>query len=208
MKSRFLAIIPLLIILVRIWKPTINIDSITIYLLVISFSIWFLPEIKRVKFKDIEFETKEKQVQEKVASLESDINKKELLSLSETKVNKLSTSNKYPALHSDYVKEYRNIISSNASNSQKILSASLLLERMIIETAQDFDLIKENEKSNPSKLINTLIKEEILSEVDRKLFNDFMSIRNLAIHYSNKEISNSQTANILNLLNRFITVFG
>lgn len=167
--------------------------------LVLPRLIEILPPLKKAKYKDfeLEFEKEIKVLEKQVVQIEK-----------ETEESEVEGKAKYPSLHSEYVDEYQNIVSSNEPNMQKILRSAILTEKIIFQATKDLNIeIKGNAKS-PVAVIRVLVKEGILSEKERAVFNSFWELRSKIVHGHFSELTDNQTTRIMSLLWRLITIFG
>lgn len=160
-----------------------------------------LPPLKKFKFGDYEFE-----FEERLRSLESKVIE------SEHEPKQPEVTAKQAAAYSslswqEYFREYNSIISSSVSNVEKILAAANLVERMILDAAEEFDLEGVNRK-NTRVLIAQMEKQELISTAEREAFMEFSNIRNEVVHGGRLNPTDSQTARFLDLGWRLVKTFA
>lgn len=112
-----------------------------------------------------------------------------------------------PPLDRSYVEEYERVISSPASNREKIILGGLLVERMAAETAKllEIDITGLHSASETVRAIN---KGGFISESEVAAFDRFWEVRNFAVHSSGDRLTDEQTLRLLDLLWRLVRVFG
>lgn len=179
----------------------IKIDSTVVILIGLAVLIYILPELSNLsKFKygeiELEFEKKVDELEKLVIAEEATGG----TTIIKTEHQKVSWQH--------YYSEYREILNSKASNSEKILRASQLVELMITEAGQDFGLAEATKMKNPSAIMRELQKKNLISNEEFSLYNEFYSLRNKIIHGEIKDISDSLTTRILDLLWRIVRIFG
>lgn len=203
MKLRSMTIALLLLAILEIFQDRlgIKIDTTTVVIIGMAMLTFILPDVSNLskfKYGDIELE------------FEKEINHLEKLVIAEEVIDAPS---KRPVRvktvsWAHYYKEYTEILNSNYSNVEKILRASRLVELMVMEAGNDFGLIEKSELRNPAKIMKELHNHMLVSDEELSLYNEFYSFRNKIIHGEIKEISNSLTTRVLDLLWRIIKIFG
>jgi hypothetical protein len=152
----------------------IKIDGTTAALIGLAVVLFILPELTNLsKFKfaniELEFEKKVNQLEKMVIAGESGVSKAATV--------KEATE----AVPHEYFKDYKAILESPASNIEKILRASQLVDAIM--------------SNNPAS-------------TQSDLYTQFYSLRNQIIHSDMKEISDQLTARILDLLWRIVKIFN
>jgi uncharacterized protein YutE (UPF0331/DUF86 family) len=180
-----------------IWPLTIFIIIILFYKRIKSLFDSVGERIKKIKVGGFEVE-----LEKKVNDLERLVIAEEIIGgpkkeSKETKIN-------WP----DYYKEYSDILKSKSSNIEKILRASQLVELMISDAGKDLGLTDNAKLKNPKIIMNELHQHGLITVEEFSLYNEFTSLRNKVIHGQIKEISDSLTTRILDLLWRIVRIFG
>lgn len=200
---RLIALGLLLLAIIAIFQDKIGIkvDTTVVILIGLAVLIYILPELSNLsKFKygdiELEFEKKVDQLEKLIIAEETT----ERTPMSKTKNQKVSWQH--------YYSEYREILNSKTSNIEKILRASQLVELMITEAGQDFGLAETTKIKNPSVIMRELQKNNLISNDELSLYNEFYSLRTKIIHGEIKDISDTLTTRILDLLWRIVRIFG
>lgn len=181
-------------------KLGIKIDTTTVVLIGLAIVLWILPELSNLsKFKYGEIEL---EFEKKVDELEKLVIAEEIVG----GPTKYSEDTNISWRH--YYKEYNNILNSTASNLEKVLRASQLVELMISAAGKDFGLTDSSKLKNPSNIIKELHRLELITDEEFSLYNEFYAFRNKIIHGEIKELSNSLTTRILDLLWRIVRIFA
>ena len=162
--------------------------------------VQILPPLKALKFKgfEAEFENKINHFADRVVAAE--IN-------AESKAQTPSPSGKsewnVPPMKVEYVTAYRNLVATPVSNREKILSAAILAEQMVLQTAQDLGVKPQENKKTATALVTDLHQKGMITEVERAGFLEFWEIRNAVIH-GRVSPTDGQTARVLDLLWRLV----
>jgi len=96
------------------------------------------------------------------------------------------------------------IANSPASNTEKILAASILVEGMILNVAAAFGLGKIGPQTNARNVVEKLAERSLISQEERAAFEDFWSLRNQVVHGRIGSPTDEQTARILDLAWRLV----
>lgn len=180
-----------------------------------------LPNLSRFKYKDFELEFKEKAVLKEVNKIQKLVQTEEV-SPSEKKKERPKTEKKSKEDESKsqtankdlqdwlyYIREYGDLIKLNISNLEKVLRAFQLVELMINTAVEDFELVDKNTKiRSPHQAMQILLKEGFVSSQEYEIYQEFQLLRNKVIHGELRDISDSLTARILDLLNRIVRIFA
>ncbi len=194
------ALIALAILEVFQDKLGLKIDTTTVIIIGLAILLYILPELSNLskfKYGDIELE-----FEKKVNELEK------LVIAEETTKSTVKGSKDVNVSWQHYYKEYNEILNSKSSNFEKILRASQLVELMISVAGKDFGLTDNNKLKNPSAIVKELHSRHLISDEEFSLYNEFYSFRNKIIHGEIKELSDSLTTRILDLLWRIVRIFG
>lgn len=180
-------------------KLGLNIDTTTIVIIGLAILLYILPELSNLskfKYGDIEIEFEKK------------IDELEMLVIAEEKIGGPTRENKDQVVSwQHYYKEYNDILSSKSSNLEKVLRASQLVELMISEAGKNFGLDNSKLKT-PTAVVRELHKNDLISNDELALYNEFYSFRNKIIHGEIKDLSDALTTRILDLLWRIVRIFG
>lgn len=156
-----------------------------------------LPPIKSIKYKDFSAE-----FEKDIAALE----KKVIASESAPVPPTTTEIAKKPGTVSweQFFDEYYRIVNSPSSNVEKILSASILVERMLTNVASAFGIVSQGPHTPPRGLVEKLAKENLISGAEMEAFSDFWAIRNKVVHGAIGTLSDEQTARYLDLAWRLV----
>lgn len=181
-------------------KLGLKIDTTTIVIIGIAIVLYILPELSNLskfKYGDIELEFEKK------------VDELEKLIIAEEKVGGPTRENKETNISwQHYYKEYNDILNSKSSNLEKVLRASQLVELMISVAGKDFGLTDNSKLKNPTSVMRELHKNNLISDDELALYNEFYSFRNKIIHGEIKDLSDALTTRILDLLWRIVRIFG
>ena len=114
----------------------------------------------------------------------------------------------YPPMFEEYVNQYRAILTAQTSNPEKIVAAGILVERMILDAVREFNLPNELLRKSPREALDELTKSGFVTEEERTTFNEFWSLRNLVVHSHQVELTDIQTARVLDLVWRMVRIFA
>jgi len=103
-----------------------------------------------------------------------------------------------------YFDEYFTIVNSGTSNTEKILAAAILVERMIGNVAKAFNLPELGQHMTARAIVDRLAQSQIIGTDEKKAFDDFWSLRDRVVHGGVGGPSNEQTARILDLVWRLV----
>jgi hypothetical protein len=78
----------------------------------------------------------------------------------------------------------------------------------IFHAGKDFGLTDNSKLRKPGSTMRELYKNKLISSDELELYNEFYSFRNKIIHGEIKDLSDSLTARILDLLWRIVRIFG
>ncbi|WP_242342701.1 hypothetical protein [Anaeromyxobacter terrae] len=103
--------------------------------------------------------------------------------------------------------EWFSLVNSKASNVEKILSASILLDKVVQMTATQLGLTTPGSVKGPRALIDRFVSEGLIGRDESAAFMDFWNIRNKVVHHG-LQPSDEQTARVLDLVWRLVRTFG
>ena len=202
-----IAIIAASLVLLRMIFPKLVFDNQSLILLcaaalalVLPKLLTVLPPLKRLKVWEFEAE-----FNEAIDRLEKRVSEAEQKPAPQP-TQKTITG--YAQLHESYVKGFKEILSSRASNTEKILAASILAETMLAETARELELTTDNRYRSPSTLAELLASNGFISDAERDAIKEFCRIRNAVVHGRATPPNDEQTARVLDLLWRLVRVLG
>jgi hypothetical protein len=101
--------------------------------------------------------------------------------------------------------EWVSLMNSPSSNVEKILSAGILLEKVLQTAAQEFGLATPSGKG-PRAVIDRFVAEGLIGREESAAFLDFWSIRNKVVHHG-LQPTDEQTARVLDLVWRLVRTF-
>lgn len=212
-RSEIVAAIAVALAFFHIFISGVTLDSVALILLALAGVVFLMPElseifarIRKIKIGEFEaeFDVEIRKLEEKVLTAESQVSSKKIVDT----IKHISSKLQVPQLHRDYVREYKNILASSSSNTQKIVLSSILVDRMIQETVTALEL--DSSGTMPAKEgMLVLLKEGFVAEAETEAFKEFWSVRNIAVHGNRaEEITDRQTARVLDLLWRMVKIFG
>ena len=177
----WIAIIAGALVVLRMLFPALVFDNQSLILLCIAALsvalprlLELLPPLKRLKYGKFEAE-----FNEAIDRLEERVNEAEEKPAPQTPQK---TVTGYPPLHDEYVKGFKEILSSRTSNTEKILAAAILAESMLAETAKELQLTNDGRFRSPSEIVRLLASNGFISDAERDAFNGFWQIRNTVVH--------------------------
>ncbi|MCQ9377752.1 hypothetical protein [Methyloversatilis sp. XJ19-49] len=195
------------VIAARMFWPKIHFDTTSLILLSIAFVAFLIPflDVKRLKWGDFELE-----LQGLVDDLEKTVTATES-SISEPNGQGISRAHRSRrddtgSTWQKYFDDYSQIIQSSVSNTEKILAAAILIERMIETVAADFDL-QLRPGGGPRATVSSLLTQGLITADEIRAFHDFWAIRNRIVH-GGAEPTDDITARILELGWRLVRVFA
>ena len=165
---RIAAILILIIALLSMFQEQlcIKMEGATILALCVAALLFVVPNlssIAKVKVGEVELEFKQE-----LDKLEKLVNQEEVSKSDATPKASMSGDTTWQY----YYEEYNAILISSSSNLEKILRASQLVERMIINVGEDFKL-KSTSKS-PFDVIKELSKEGLITDQEISIYKEFM----------------------------------
>jgi uncharacterized protein YutE (UPF0331/DUF86 family) len=184
-----------------IW-PDLSFDTTSLILFGISIVAFLLPFIplKKVKWGDFEAEldreidTFERKVEATEAATDGSPIRRQ--------IEAAAAHGTRPTWEGFY-EQYAKLVSVPSSNTEKILSAALLLEKMISTAAEVLDPDERAKLRTPRALVDRFGKEGLISEDERSAFLEFWTLRNRVVH-EGARLSNEQTVRILDLVGRLV----
>jgi hypothetical protein len=183
--------------------PTLLFDNVSLILFAIGAGAVILPHmlrlfppLKTLKAGPIEaeFERELRQFERKVIASEAEPPKSRA-----TTVDSTGTVS-----WEGYFEEYFKIVNSPTSNVEKILGASILLERMLLNVAKAFDLPNVKERTGPATIVRKLLDAGLIGPEEQAAFNDFWALRNKIVHGAVGSPTDEQTARMLDLVWRLV----
>jgi len=198
------ALAAVIVIVARILNKDITFDNISLILfgiaatcILVPYLLRGLPPLRKLKVGDyeVEFEEKLRSLENKVIESEQEVQ--------ETKVPPRSESVDWR----EYYREYNSIIGSSVSNVEKILAASNLVERMILDAARAFDIDNGNIRKSARGVIVEMERQGLISQAERAAFAEFSDLRNRVVH-GILSPTDSQTARFLDLGWRLVRTFA
>ena len=163
-----------------------------------------LPNVKSVKVGDFEaeFDTAIGSIEKKVAAHE-----REPVGPAPVVSDRLASARPeaVEARREIYYERFQKILTAPMSNREKIVSAAMLVERMAIETARARGL--QADPKNARAAIAELCRQGTISTLEQSALDEFLDFRNRAIH-GKGDISDSQTARLLDIVSRLMRSFG
>jgi uncharacterized protein YutE (UPF0331/DUF86 family) len=202
-----IAIVAAALVLLRMRFPNLVFDNQSLILLCAGALALALPKLLTLlpPLKRLEVGTFAAEFNEAIDRLEKQVSDAERKPAPQP-IKKTVTG--YAQLHESYVKGFNEILSSRASNTEKILAASILAETMLAETARELKLTKDNRHRSPSTLAELLASNGFISDAERDAIKEFCRIRNAVVHGRATPPNDEQTARVLDLLWRIVRVLG
>ncbi len=201
----------LLLMILKIVVPGFLFDTTSLILFSIASFILLLPRLaiilpplKRLKLWEFEAEFADalNAFERKVEATEEEPPTIAKTAEQQARVERQST---YPEMFKEYVTEYQRILSTRSSNREKIVSAAILVERMVMEAARELGL--PIHKKVPKAIMIELTAQGFITKTELEAFDEFWNVRNLAVH-SGVEITDEQTARLLDLVFRLVRTFA
>ena len=192
-----------MLIVVRMIWPNLEIDQTTLWLLAIAAIAIILSVLPITKIKIGDFEAEfdralnalEKQIVESESTAEP-------AKHARVEVKKSTTTWRQEFFH-----EYRAILNSASSNFEKVVSAAILIEKLLLSVAAVFELSSERALRGPSVIVRTLVSQELITQEEASAFKTCWDIRNRVVHGEYGELSDAQTARALDLGWRLVKAF-
>jgi hypothetical protein len=204
----------LVLIVVRIIWPTLKIDNTSLILLgiaTVALLVAFLP-ITHIKWGEFEanldraldaVDRKVKATEQTEASMNT--SKKVLIELDEVDRGRNANlqARQLPAEDQKIFDEYIGLVNSPASDIEKIVAATILLEKAIAKATTAAGILSKSPKGSPRAAINQLAQLGVITRAEGNAFEDAWTLRNKIVHEGIKPTS-EQTARFLDILWRLI----
>jgi uncharacterized protein YutE (UPF0331/DUF86 family) len=195
------------VIAARMIWPTLLFDTMSLILLAIAFVALVIPflEVQKLKWGDFEIELQAlvNDLEKNIAATESDTSPEgPQVAPRARRVRRVDSTNTWQ----QFFASYSDILKSAASNTEKILAAAILIERMLEAVAIDFSLEIKSGRG-PRSVVDQLLQHELITREEFQAFHDFWSIRNKIVH-GGIEPTDEITARILDLGWRLVRVFA
>jgi len=163
-----------------------------------------LPPLKKVKVGNSEVE-----FDKALDQFEKDVKKAEKAEKATPSTPPSVTGSGPPPLRKEYTDGFKEILTSRASNTEKILASAILAEAMLIETARDLGLLSDARKRTGAAIVALLHEHGFITSDERDGFAEFWQIRNAVVHGQNLQPpTDEQTARVLDLLWRLVRTLG
>jgi len=197
-----IAIAAVALVILRMVFPKLVFDNTSLILFAIAAvalllpnALSLLPPLKKLKYGEFEAEFNEaiKRLEQRVGEAEKS---------PAPQPQKLTGS--FPPMREPYVKGFKDILSSQTSNTEKILAAGILCEQMLSETARDLELSKGSQFRTPGAIVQALAGHGFVSEAEQQAFSEFWKIRNSVVHGQGPPPNDEQTSRLLDLLWRLV----
>jgi|SRR5450755_2072503 len=159
----------------------------------------FLP-IKRIKWGEFEAE-----LDRAVDNLERKVNATETSppsQLPSKTIARGSDSHAGPTWQGSF-DEYMTLVNSSASNVEKIIAATILLEKMIDTFVTAFEPDVGPRGRGPKAAIDWLAEQNLITPQERDLFTELRMVRNKIVH-EGIQPTDEQTARVLDLVWRLV----
>lgn len=192
--SRAVAVlICMLIIIIRAVWPNLRFDDVSLWLFVTAVLVLLIPDIGNLinrikKFKkgdlEIEFEQSVDQLAEETEELEEEV----------------ESESEEEGLYEGLPEKMRTLLRNSAGNPRgALISLAVEIEAELRSLAEEYGSSSAYQASSPSKLVQDLVQNEILSPKVAHIFRDFWSIRNQAVHSRVFEVSEARLFQLVDL---------
>jgi len=203
-----------LLIVLRMVIPKLVFDTTSLSLFGIAaacFLLPYLPPLKRLKILEIEaeFEARIEKAVDALARTVNEVEKKPSAQALPLRSKKEEIAGPYPPMWQEYVREYQAILTSTATNTEKIIAANVLLEKMIQTAAVDLGLDAHITRGPTARIIEELARQGFLTAPECEAFREMSDIRNLVVHGGvEARPTDRQTGRVLDLLYRLVRTFA
>jgi uncharacterized protein YutE (UPF0331/DUF86 family) len=192
----------LILIAVRIIWPLIKLDNTSLVLFgvaALAMLVAFLP-IKRIKWGEFEAE-----IDRAVDDLERKVKATEVSSptLPASKMPAAGSEVSSQPTWERFFDEYIALVNSPASNVEKIIAATVLLEKMIDTFATSLGLELGAHGRGPRYAIDRLSEKNLITTQEKAAFTDLWAVRNKIVHDGIRP-TDEQTARLLDLVWRLV----
>jgi uncharacterized protein YutE (UPF0331/DUF86 family) len=190
----------LTLIAVRMIWPSIKFDDTSLVLFgvaALALLVAFLP-IKRIKWGDFEAE-----LDRAVDNLERKVTATEASLPAQLASKAAARGSASQPTWQKFFDEYISLVNSPASNIEKIIAASILLEKMIDTFVDAFEPELGPRGRGPRVAIDQLAEHKLISPEERAAFMELWTVRNKIVHEGIRP-TDEQTARLLDLAWRLV----
>ena len=189
-----------LVVARMIW-PDIQFDATSLALFGIAALALLLPNLpplKKLKLGsfEAEFEKAIRAFEQKVLATETE---------SQPAPARVVESGADKATWEKFFDDYFSIVNSGASNFEKILSAAILIEKMVAAAAID---VHASRRRSPAQQVSALAEHGLITQDEEAAFREFWNLRSKVVHGELGQPTDAQTARVLDLAWRLVRTFA
>jgi hypothetical protein len=107
----------------------------------------------------------------------------------------------------EFFTEYNRILTSSASNVEKVISVSVLVEKTLEVATRSLDIPQENLGRGARQQLKWLSNRGLVGDAEQAAYEELMHIRNKVVH-GGVSPSDETTARILDLAGRLVRAFA